>query len=114
VLYNLARRGIEFDLLPWCIGRGVDVMAYSPLDEGRLVGHSALERIASACGATPAQLALAWLLRDGRVAVIPKASRLEHVRSNHASRDLLLDEKTLAALDAAFPPPGSKRPLDVI
>jgi diketogulonate reductase-like aldo/keto reductase len=114
VLYNLARRGIEFDLLPWCIGRGVDVMAYSPLDEGRLVGHSALERIASACGATPAQLALAWLLRDGRVAVIPKASRLEHVRSNHASRDLLLDEKTLAALDAAFPPPRSKRPLDVI
>jgi diketogulonate reductase-like aldo/keto reductase len=114
VLYNLARRGAEFDLLPWCAANGVDVMAYSPLDEGGLARNAALRRIASGVGCTAAQLALAWLLRDGRVAVIPKASRSEHVRSNAAARDVALDAVTIEALDAAFPPPARKRPLEMI
>lgn len=114
VLYNLARRGVEFDLLPWCAGRGVELMAYSPLDEGRLASHPALARVAARLSATPAQVALAWLLRDGRAAVIPKAASGAHVRENHAALELRLDDPTLAELDRAFPPPGEKQALEVI
>jgi diketogulonate reductase-like aldo/keto reductase len=114
VLYNLARRGIEFDLLPWCAGRGIEVMAYSPLDEGTLVAHPAVAAVAGRIGATPAQVALAWVLRDPRVAAIPKASTREHVRANAAARDLKLDDEALAALDRAFPPPKRKQPLEII
>ena len=113
VLYNLARRGPEFDLLPWCRARGVDVMAYSPLDEGPLASHTALRTVAKRLEATPAQVAIAWLLARG-VAVIPKATRPEHVRANAAARDLALDAEALADLDRAFPPPRSKRPLEMI
>jgi len=114
VLYNLARRGIEFDLLPWCAERGIDVMAYSPLDEGTLVAHPALKALAKRIGATPAQVALAWLLRDRRVAVIPKASSPEHVRANAAARDVKLDAAAIAQLDRAFPPPTRRHPLEII
>jgi diketogulonate reductase-like aldo/keto reductase len=114
VLYNLSRRGIEFDLLPWCAARGIGVMAYSPLDEGRLLRHPTLAAIATRLGATPAQVALAWLLRDARVAVIPKAAREAHVRENAAARDLVLDAAALAELDRAFPPPRTRQPLEVI
>lgn len=114
VLYNLARRGIEFDLLPWCAGRGLDVMAYSPLDEGSLAAHPALRAISERIGATPAQIALAWLLRDPRVAVIPKSSKPEHVRANAAARDVKLGSEAIAELDRVFPPPTRKRPLEII
>jgi diketogulonate reductase-like aldo/keto reductase len=114
VLYNLARRGPEFDLLPWCAEHGVDVMAYSPLDEGTLPRHPAVAAIAKRCGITPAQLALAWLLRDRRVAVIPKASSPAHVRENRAAADISLDEEALSALDKAFPAPRRKQPLAII
>ena len=114
VLYNLARRGIEFDLLPWCAARGVDVMAYSPLDEGPLARHPALVDAAKAAGTTPAQLAIAWLLQRPGVAVIPKAAAAAHVRANAAARDVTLDAPTLQALDRAFPPPRSKQPLAMI
>ncbi len=114
VLYNLARRGIEFDLLSWCRERGVEVMAYSPLDEGRLVDNPGLAAVAGRLGAPPAQVALAWLLREPGVASIPKASRPGHVRSNHAAAALRLDEAVLAALDAAFPPPRRRRALEMI
>lgn len=114
VLYNLARRGIEFDLLPWCAAHGIDVMAYSPLDEGALVVHPALAKVAKRLGTSAAQVALAWLLRDPRVAVIPKASSAEHVRANAAARDLALDDEALEALDRAFPPPNRKRALEII
>ena len=113
VLYNLARRGAEFDLLPWCARRGVDVMAYSPLDEGPLASHAALRTVGKRLGATPAQVAIAWLLARG-VVVIPKATRPEHVRANAAARELTLDAEALAALDRAFPPPRAKRPLEMI
>lgn len=114
VLYNLVRRGIEFDLLPWCRERGVEVMAYSPLDEGRLVDHPGLATMAGRLGAPPAQVALAWTLREPGVASIPKAARLEHVRSNHAAAVLRLDGPARAELDRVFPPPSRKRPLEMI
>lgn len=113
VRYNLSRRGVEFDLLPWCRDHGVDVMAYSPFDEGPLLRHKALARISGAIGATPAQVALAWLLRQGVVA-IPKAAKPEHLREDAGSRDLALGAATLAAIDEAFPPPRTKRPLEMI
>ncbi|HEX7605759.1 MAG TPA: aldo/keto reductase, partial [Usitatibacter sp.] len=114
VLYNLGRRGAEFDLTPWCAGHDVRVMAYSPLDEGRLVRHPALDAVARRLGATPAQVAVAWTLRDPAVVAIPKASTPEHVRDNRAAFDLVLDEDALRALDGAFPPPRRKRPLEMI
>ncbi|HUP30804.1 MAG TPA: aldo/keto reductase [Usitatibacter sp.] len=114
VLYNLARRGIEFDLLPLCSASHIDVMAYSPLDEGTLARHPALASISRDCGATPAQVALAWLMQRPGVCVIPKASREEHVRANAAAREVKLDAAALSSLDRAFPPPQGKRPLEVI
>jgi diketogulonate reductase-like aldo/keto reductase len=114
VLYNLGRRGVEFDLLPWCARHGVRVMAYSPLDEGRLVRHPALDAVARRLGATPAQIAVAWVLRDPAIVAIPKASTPEHVRANRAALDIALDADALAALDAAFSPPRRKKPLEMI
>lgn len=114
VLYNPARRGIEFDLLPGCRKHHVHVMAYSPLDEGPLARHPALVSIAKRLGATPAQVAIAWVIRNPGVSAIPKASRPEHVRANRDAGDLVLDDAALHALDAAFPPPRRKVPLAVI
>ncbi|MGZ5062117.1 MAG: aldo/keto reductase [Usitatibacter sp.] len=114
VLYNLARRGPEFDLLPWCARHGVRVMAYSPLDEGSLVRHPAVDAVARELGATPAQVAVAWTLRDPLVVSIPKAASPEHMRENRAALDLVLGAGALAALDRALPPPRRKRPLEMI
>lgn len=116
VLYNLAERGIEWDLLPWCRARGMPVMAYSPLESSAggqraLLGNAALVDVAKRHGATPAQVVLAWLLRQDGVVVIPKAVRPEHLRANRAALDLALDADDLARLDAGFPPPGRRRPL---
>jgi diketogulonate reductase-like aldo/keto reductase len=114
VLYNLGRRGIEWDLLPWCRARRVPIMAYSPLDQGAILRKRALKAVAARHDATPAQIALAWLLRQDDVMVIPKASDLEHVRANRGALDLALSKADLAELDAAFPPPGRHRPLEMV
>ena len=114
VLYNLARRGIEFELLPLCNAEGIDVMAYSPFDEGPLVRHPAVVDAAREAGITPAQACLAWLMGKPGVCAIPKSARAEHVRANAAAREITLPTSTLAALDRAFPPPTSRRPLEVI
>jgi diketogulonate reductase-like aldo/keto reductase len=114
VLYNLARRGVEFDLLPWCLTRGIEVMAYSPLDEGRLPGHRALTPIALRLGVTPAQLAMAWTLRSPGVVPIPKASLPAHVREIASVVDLALDPVTLAEIDRAFAPPRHKTALEMV
>jgi diketogulonate reductase-like aldo/keto reductase len=114
VLYNLPRRGIEYDLLEWCSARSVAVMAYSPLDEGALGAHPALRPLARRLDCTPAQLALAWVLRKPGVVAIPKASNPVHVRANAHALELALDPGILALLDRAFPPPSGKRPLEVI
>lgn len=114
VLYNLTRRGIEFDLQPWCQERRIPLMAYSPIEQGRLLGHPALAKIAATHGVSPAQVALAWLLRQDDVIVIPKSSRAAHIDDNLAALDLTLTPDDLAALDRAFPPPRRAAPLDML
>jgi diketogulonate reductase-like aldo/keto reductase len=114
VLYNLSRRGPEWDLLPWCREHQVAVMAYTPLGQGHMLGNRVLGEVARRRDATPAQIALAWLLRQDGMIVIPKASRLEHVRENRGALDIALTEEELAALDRAFPPPKSKSSLGTL
>ncbi|MBA3042261.1 MAG: aldo/keto reductase [Alphaproteobacteria bacterium] len=114
VLYNLSRRGIEYDLLPWCQSRGIPVMAYSPIEQGRLVHHPELIRIAKAYQATPAQVALAFILERESVVAIPKSSNLRRVRENRDAVDLDISDEDWAALDAAFPPPARKTALDML
>lgn len=105
VLYNLAQRGIEWDLLPWSAERQVSIMAYSPLDEGRLLDEPTLEVVARRHDTTPGVVAVAWTLRHPLVVSIPKASDPDHVRANAQALDLRFTEEDLADLDAAFPPP---------
>lgn len=114
VLYNLTRRGIEFDLLPRCIERGIPVMAYSPLEQGGLLNDPVLVRIASEHNVSPAQIALAWVLRQPRVLAIPKASSPNHVQECRNALDVQLTPRDLADLDRAHPPPTRKRELEVI
>jgi len=114
VLYNLTRRGVEYDLVPWCRARGIPVMAYSPIEQGRLVKARRLRRVAARLDATPAQVALAWVLRQDGVVAIPKASRIEHVRENRGALDLRLTSADLAELDRAFLPPTKNTPLEMI
>ncbi len=114
VLYNLTRRGIEFDLLPWCRARGIPVMAYSPIEQGRILGNKALVSLAQARGCSAAQIALAWVLRQEGVVTIPKASTLAHVRENRAALDLVLSDAECSALDKAFPPPKQPAPLAML
>ena len=114
VLYNLRRRGIEHDVLPWCQQYGIPVMAYSPVEQGRLLDHRALADIAKAHGATPAQVALAWVMRAEGLIAIPKAGTIPHVKENRAALDLRLTKDDFAALDRAFPPPKGPRPLEML
>jgi diketogulonate reductase-like aldo/keto reductase len=114
VLYNLGRRGIEWDLLPWCRERGLPIMAYSPIEQGRLLRRRALSELAARRGATAAQIALAWLLRQDGVIVIPKAANPRHVRENRAALDLTLTPEESAALDRTFPPPDHAKPLEML
>jgi diketogulonate reductase-like aldo/keto reductase len=114
VLYNLTRRGIEFDLLPWSQQRGIPVMAYSPIEQGRLLGNPTLKRIAIAHAATPAQVALRWALRERHVIAIPKAGTIAHVQENRRALDLTLTAEDFAALDRAFPPPKGPQPLEML
>jgi len=114
ILYNLTRRGPEHDLLPWLEAHGIPAMAYSPVEQGRLLADQMLRRIAGSIGATPAQVALAWTLRRGKVIAIPKAGSVAHVRDNRAAADLMLSDDDLAALDAAFPAPRGRRPLEML
>lgn len=118
VLYNLMRRGIEWDLLPWCREHAVPVMAYSPLESAaseqrRMLDNPHLQSIATRHGASPAQIALAWLLRQEYVIAIPKAVDPAHVRENRASLDIMLMEQDLTELDLAFPPPRRDTPLEM-
>ena len=113
VLYNLAHRGIEYELLPWCRERGLVIMAYSPTDRGRLLGHVAVKAVAARHRATPAQVAVAWVLRQDGVTAIPKAATPAHVRENRAALDLQLTKEDLATLDSAFPPPTGPQPLEL-
>lgn len=114
VLYNLSRRGIEYDLLPWCQDHGIAVMAYSPIEQGSLLHNETLIHIAKAHQATPAQIALAFLLEREGVIAIPKSSHAERIAENRGAASVELTDSDFAALDAAFPPPGRKMPLEMI
>jgi len=114
VLYNLSRRGIEWSLLPMCRERGMPIMAYSPIEQGRILRDRTLTDIAKRHNASAAQVALAWLLTQAQVMVIPKASDLQHVRENRGSADLVLTAEDRAALDRAFPPPKRKESLAML
>ena len=114
VLYNLSRRGVEYDLLPWCQQRGIAIMAYSPIEQGRLVRNDTLIHISKAYQATPAQVALAFLLEREGVIAIPKSANPERVAENAAATELDISDEDWTTLDAAFPPPTEKRPLAMI
>jgi diketogulonate reductase-like aldo/keto reductase len=114
VLYNLTRRGIEYDLLPQSQARGLPLMAYSPIEQGRLADYPEVQDIADRHGVTSAQVALAWVLRQQGVIAIPKASSPDHVRDNHAALNLQLNTADLAELDDAFPPPFGPESLEMI
>lgn len=114
VLYNLSRRGVEWDLLPWCEQARVPLMAYSPVEQARLLRHPGLRALAARHGATPAQLALAWLLTREQVIAIPKASTRAHLEENFAALECPIDAATLAELDRLFPPPQRATPLEML
>jgi diketogulonate reductase-like aldo/keto reductase len=111
VLYNLHHREAEFELLPWCRDQHIVVMAYSPVDRGALVENDVVVEIAEKHGATPAQVALAWVLRDDNVCAIPKAAIPEHVRENARALEVTLDSEDLKLMDDAFPAPDRPVPL---
>ena len=114
VLYHLGERGIEWSLAKQCRRHAIAIMAYSPLGEGALLQDPDLVTIARAIGATPAQVALAWLLRHENIIAIPQTSDIAHVHENRATTALALSASTIAAIDAAFPPPRSATRLAVI
>ena len=114
LLYNLTRRGIEWDLLPWLRARRVPVMAYSPLEQARLIGNPKLAAFAKSHGMTPAQAALAWLLASDDVIVIPKCGRREKLQENLGALDHRLTAAQLAELDRVFPPPAGPRALEML
>jgi diketogulonate reductase-like aldo/keto reductase len=113
VLYNLMRRGIEYDLLPWCAGVGIPVMAYSPVEQGLLLGHPAVRGVAERHGVSAAQVALAWVLRLDLVNAIPKAGTPKHVHEDRAAAALRLTPADLRELNLAFPLPDHKVPLEM-
>ena len=115
VLYNPRHRGIEHDLIPGCSARGVPIMAYSPVGQGgALLRNAGLQAVGQRHGASAAQVALAWSIRNDGVITIPKATQPSHVRENRAAAELKLTAEELAEIDRLFPPPGGKQPLDMI
>lgn len=114
ILYNPSRRGPEFDLLPMLEQHQIPVMAYSPIEQGRLSRSGALGRVAARHGVDPFQVALAWVMHRPGVIAIPKASREAHVRANVAAASLVLDAEDLAEIDAEFPPPRRKQALEML
>ncbi len=114
VLYNLSRRGVEYDLLPWCKEHSIPVMAYSPIEQSRILKDRTLLSVAKRHDATAAQAALAWVLRNPDIIAIPKAGNVSHVRENAACLDLVLTAEDLAELDAAFRPPTRKMHLEML
>ncbi|SCY72275.1 aldo/keto reductase [Microvirga guangxiensis] len=114
ILYNVTRRGPEHDLLPWMSERTIPLMAYSPIEQGRLPKSGILQAIGHNRGASAYQIALAWLLQRPGIIAIPKASSPAHVRDNRQALEILLSPDELKAIDSEFPPPKRKRPLEMI
>ena len=114
ILYNLSRRGPEFDLIPWCEDHNIPVMAYAPIEQGRIMKNRDLLDIAGKLNVAPSVLALAWVIRNRLMIAIPKTSSINHLRENTKALDLTLDHDVLRALDKIFLPPTRKQPLEVI
>ena len=114
ILYNVTERGAEFDLMPRLAERQIPVMAYSPVGQGRLPSTAGLAAAAERHGATPFQVALAWVLRDPNVIAIPKSGDTAHVRDNAKSALLVLEDEDLVAIDADFQPPSRRTPLAML
>jgi diketogulonate reductase-like aldo/keto reductase len=114
LLYNLSRRGIEWDLLPWLRARRIPVMAYSPLEQARLVKHKGLVAFAKSHAMTAAQAALAWLLAQDDVIVIPKCGNAARLRDNIGALGIELSPGQRAELDAIFPPPMEAQALEML
>jgi len=111
VQYSLNQRGVDFDLLPWCLDRRIALMAYCPLSQGAILQTPAIKRVAARHRATPAQIMLAWVLRHEHVIAIPKSSRPERVRENVKAADIILSAEDLMDLDREFPPARKSQPL---
>ena len=114
ILYNLSRRGPEFDLIPWCENHNIPVMAYAPIEQGRIMKNHDLLDLARKLNVAPSVLALAWVIRNPLMIAIPKTSSIKHLRENTKALDLTLDQDVLRALDKIFLPPTRKQPLEVI
>ncbi|MFC3994220.1 aldo/keto reductase [Actinoplanes siamensis] len=114
VLYNLAHRSPEYNLLPWCREQDLPVMSYSPMDQGDLLSHPAVRGVAERNDITPAQVALAWVLRQPLVCAIPKSGSAARVQQNAAAAAIRLSPEDLTELDLAFPPPIKARPLETL
>ena len=114
VIYNLSRRGIEWNLLPWCTERDIAVMAYSPLEAGRGLSGPGLAEVARRHGVSEACVALAWTLRHPMVVSIPKATNPDHVRQNRQAHDLALTGEEFTLIDGDFPPPTGPVPLAIL
>jgi diketogulonate reductase-like aldo/keto reductase len=114
LLYNLTRRGLEYDLLPWLREHRIPIMAYSPIEEGRLLSQPQLVEFAGRCAMTPAQVALSWLLARDDVIAIPKTGRRARLLENLAALEQPLDAAQLTELDRLFAPPKGPRPLEMI
>jgi diketogulonate reductase-like aldo/keto reductase len=114
LLYNLGRRGIEWDLMDWCRSGGIPIMAYSPIEQGRLTAHPVLLQVAARHDATAAQVALAWVLDHPGVTAIPRARTVAHVEENRAAVELCLSARDIADLSRAFPPPAGPQPLEIL
>jgi diketogulonate reductase-like aldo/keto reductase len=114
ILYNLMRRGAEHALLPWCLGRGIPITAYSPLEQGKLVKHKTVKAVARQLNASPAQVALAWVLRRDGVLAIPKSGSTARVRENRAALQVTFAPADLVELEKAFPGPVRDMPLEMI
>ena len=114
LLYNLSRRGIEWDLLPGLRERRIPVMAYSPIEQAQLTSNPKLVDFAQRHGMTPAQAGLAWLLAYDDVIVIPKTARRDRLKENIGALDHRLTQARLAELDRLFPPPPGPHPLEML
>ena len=114
ILYNLTRRSVELALLPWCLEHWIPIMAYSPVEQGQLLRNRKLVEIARVKGCTPAQIALAWLLAQPQVIVIPKAGDPRHVEENRQAAEIELTAQELKELDLAFPRPRKRVPLEML
>ena len=114
LLYNLSRRWLEWEFGPWLRQRHIPLMAYSPIEQARLLSDPRLIEFGRANGMTPAQVALAWLLAKDNVIVIPRTAQSKRMRENLGALDHPLSRDQLAELDCLFPAPDGPRPLELL